>query len=99
MDDGKPGTHFLMPRALLEVAAVASFGAAKYADRGWEAHAPTAQYSKFLGPMLRHILKWMKGEDTDDESGKHHLAHAAWNVLALLELILVEKGVDDRSKL
>jgi len=39
-----------------------------------------------FGCILRHIWKWFRGEKYDDESGLHHLAHAAWNCITLMEI-------------
>ena len=41
--------------------------------------------SEYLDAADRHITKFVKGEHFDDEVGTHHLAHAVWNLLALLE--------------
>jgi hypothetical protein len=45
---------------------------------------------KYRGAMLRHDLKEILGEVTDDESGLIHATHTAWNAMARLELLLRE---------
>lgn len=74
------------PRALEAVAAITTYGANKYTDNGWIT-VPNASV-RYCDAMYRHLLKDMQGEHTDPESNHQHLAHAAWNMLAILELQL-----------
>lgn len=86
----------LMPfDALEEVARCYGYGATKYADDNW-----LKGYSWRLsaGALLRHIARWMLGEDIDKESGCHHLAHACWHCLTLLTFTKRGLGTDDRAK-
>ena len=85
-DGGKERAHLVLSgfsRALLEVAQVGTYGAAKYTDNGWES-VPNG-FARYSDAMLRHILAESKGKH-DEESGLLHAAHAAWNALARLEL-------------
>jgi len=97
LDQGKPRTDLLQFRALLAVAGVADYGVRKYGERNWEEHAERWEWGKLFGSAMRHAWSWMLREDLDPESGHHHLAHAAWNLLALLELVLAGRGRDDRA--
>lgn len=86
-DDGKqfaaiPYQEF--PHALREVVKVATFGARKYVRGNW-VHVENAQ-ERYLDALHRHLLAHHGGELLDAESGLTHLAHAAWNILALLEM-------------
>jgi hypothetical protein len=66
--------------ALLQVADVGTFGAQKYARGNWlKVEDAKTRYDDAL---WRHLLQHGK----DPESGLDHLAHAAWNILALLTL-------------
>lgn len=47
---------------------------------------------------LRHIFKWLGGEDYDQETGLHHLKHAACNIAFLLTYIEEHPELDDRFK-
>lgn len=67
--------------AIEELVKVYTFGAKKYAPHSWEAGM---KVSRIYAALLRHITAWWMGEDVDKESGLSHLAHAAWNVIALL---------------
>ena len=78
-----------MARALWEVAAIGTFGAAKYTDGGWVL-VPNGQ-ARYADAQYRHILKRAMGEAIDPDSEKLHLAHEAWNALAKLDLYLREQ--------
>ena len=88
LDAGKEPVRLIlqaMPRALLEVAKVGGFGAAKYSENGWRA-VPDG-VNRYTDAMLRHALK--EGiEARDRDSGMLHAAQVAWNALARLELML-----------
>ena len=71
-------------RALWGVGLVGTFGANKYTDRGWH-EVPSAE-ERYLSAMLRHYLNYKLGEELDKESNLPHLAHMAWNALAVLQL-------------
>jgi hypothetical protein len=73
-------------RALLAVSAVGTFGAAKYTESGWVS-VPNGQ-ARYDDALLRHWLKEKTGETTDPDSELEHAAHAAWNALATLDLML-----------
>ncbi len=77
---------------LVEVARVGSYGRRKYAKHNWRGEAPTSQY---LNCALRHIFKYMYGEIHDGESSFKHIAHAAWNLLTLLEKEALGEDVKD----
>lgn len=95
LDTGKPRTDLLPFDALLEVAMVLDYGAKKYAARNWELGM---SWGRMLGACLRHLFAWARGVDVDDESGHHHLAHAACCALMLLALVRRNVGTDDRIK-
>jgi hypothetical protein len=73
-------------RALTEVAKVGTFGANKYTANGW-IEVPDGE-QRYTDAMLRHILTEATGEQMDPDSGLRHAAHAAWNALARLDLML-----------
>lgn len=88
-DSGKPPVGMIFeyfPRALLEVARVAGFGAQKYTRGGWVS-VPDGEH-RYDDALGRHLLERHVSGSTDPESGLPHLAHAAWNALAILELKL-----------
>lgn len=79
-------------RALWQVCLVGTFGAAKYTPNGWkEVENGIERYSD---AMDRHLLMEASGEECDPDSGLLHAAHAAWNALARLDLMLKERPHD-----
>jgi len=92
-DEGKSRVDLIPPAALVEIGRVFGYGAKKYG--AWNHRAGTA-YSRYTAALLRHIYAWQNGEDLDPESGLHHLAHAACNLLILLDFIQGGWGIDDR---
>ena len=87
LDIGKPRLDLVFggfARALYNVGMVGTFGANKYTDNGWqEVDNGIERYSNAL---LRHYLNFKAGKEIDEESKLPHLAHLAWNALAILEL-------------
>lgn len=76
--------HRGFARALHQVTEIGTYGAEKYTPDGWE-QVPEGQ-RRYMNAMYRHLGAHHQGEATDPETGYLHLAHAAWNLLALLEL-------------
>ena len=75
--------------ALWEGGRVGTFGANKYTENGWQS-VPKGE-GRYMDALLRHTFKFFMNEETDQESGLHHLAHVAWNALAILTLLLKGK--------
>lgn len=92
-DAGKPclyrGVFDYFPRAIEAVGQISTFGASKYAWKGWEA-VPEG-HARYSDAMVRHLTKEAKGEVLDPDSGLPHAAHTAWGALARLELFLREE--------
>lgn len=90
LDAGKTplrkGTLEQFPRALMAVADVSAFGAAKYTWGGWQTVPDGVQ--RYLDAGARHAALRAMGESYDKDSGLFHLAQEAWNILAALELAL-----------
>jgi hypothetical protein len=71
--------------ALEAVGTVGTYGAKKYSGNGWRS-VPDGE-ARYTDALLRHLLAEPR-EAFDEESGLLHAAHAAWNSLARLELML-----------
>lgn len=67
-------------------------GAYKYAARNWERGMA---WSYPIGCAMRHMIKFACGQRYDPETGCHHLAMAAWNMLALMTYDLRAIGNND----
>ena len=97
-DQGKPRPDLIlgaMARAVLEVSKVAAFGAEKYSDDNWI--LVDQKVKRYRDAKGRHMLLGAI-ESTDSESGLSHLAHEAWNALALLEIHLRDIEVSNANK-
>lgn len=93
-DESKLRWDLTHVRALEQVLAVSTWGAKKYSAWNWWKGIP---WSRMFASAMRHIWAWWKGEDNDSESGLPHLAHAAWNILCLLEFAAwARSDLDDR---
>lgn len=79
-----------MPRALLQVARVATYGANKYTRDGWLTVPEGPR--RYTDAMYRHLNAEARGELHDADTQLEHAAHAAWNALARLELLLRGQG-------
>lgn len=96
-NQGKIRYDLLEPHAIEELAKVFTIGAEKYAPRNWEKGMP---WSKVVASLKRHIAEFEKGEDYDKETQLFHMAHAAWNAMALVSYYKLAPQHDDRpSKL
>lgn len=83
------GAVSYFPRAISAVAGVSAFGASKYAWNGWRG-VPDG-FNRYSDAMVRHLIYEAEGEVLDPDSGLLHAAHAAWNALARLEMLLETK--------
>ena len=94
LDHGKPRMGLVLlsfSEALVEVAKVGTYGANKYTDSGW-IEVPFG-VERYTDAMLRHVFAEQQ-ELNDPESGLRHAAHAAWNALARLQLMLLQENKD-----
>jgi len=87
---GRGRFDLISPFALVRLAKVNEKGAVKYADRNWEKGMP---YSEFIDRALRHIVQYMMGENDED-----HLAHAMWNLHALIHMEETCPELDDMPR-
>jgi Domain of unknown function (DUF5664) len=90
---GKLPLDELDPLFMEEMFEVIRYGQKKYARMNWMKGAPATQY---FGCIMRHLLKWYKGEDTDEESGCTHLGHIACNIMMAMYSMRKNKDYDDR---
>jgi len=72
--------------ALMEVAKVGTFGTEKYSRNSWR-NVENAE-ERYMDALWRHLLA---SDDLDEESGLPHLAHLAWNILAIMEFRMCSK--------
>lgn len=92
-DSDKIRWDLLPMDALNEVAKILTFGYHKYGAHNWRGGM---EWSRLYGATYRHLYQSIIGKDYDDESKLLHLAHAACNILFLIEYLLHNIGNDDR---
>jgi hypothetical protein len=105
LDAGKTKLRLLLQfnLALIEVAKVLEFGMNKYSEGGWK-EVPDG-IDRYTDAMIGHLLGGrtdpspyasdfdpVNGMAIDVDSGLYHAAQVAWNALARLQLMLVEKA-------
>ena len=79
-NEGKPQSHHIPPRFILELADLLTKSADKYGR--WN-FAKGQSYTMAYDSLMRHITEFMDGEDYDIESGKSHLLHIAANAMIM----------------
>lgn len=93
LDAGKApiwkGVVSYFPRALKAIAEVSEFGSRKYVWGGWKS-VPEG-VNRYTDALLRHLIEEACDEAIDPETELAHAAHAAWNALARLELLILER--------
>ena len=96
-DTGKLRYDLIPPEALEELTTILTYGANKYGDRNWE---KGLKYTRVFAAIMRHLWAWFSGQDTDEESGHKHLAHAMCGIAFLIAYTRRGKDVelDDREK-
>lgn len=94
-DTNKPRMELLSHVAMLEIAKVMGFGAAKYSSDNWRSGFA---WRRLIGAAMRHLSAYSDGEDKDPESGISHLAHVGCCIMFLLEHEIKGLGTDDRYK-
>ena len=91
--DGKSGVDQIPVEVLLEWGKVFTMGEKKYGRDNWKGGT---KWHEFIGSALRHLFAWERGQELDSESELPHLAHAIWNLGALLYYQKMKLGTDDR---
>lgn len=85
-----------VPTSLINaVAKVLMFGAQKYEKNNWR---KGMNWTIPYDCLQRHMMKWLEGDELDEESGLPHLYHAACNIAMLIEYANTCPELDDRYK-
>lgn len=81
-DGGKLRWDLLPLDVVEKLVEIYEFGANKYGENNWR--TIENGYRRCRAALFRHLTAYDKGEQADPESGKSHLAHAAWNALSMV---------------
>lgn len=92
--EGKVRHDLIPPWCLDELAKVYTYGCIKYDDENWR--KGLSWKKNVIGPLLRHLWKWIRGERIDSESNCHHLAMVMWQCCCLMIYEKYSVGQDDR---
>ena len=92
-DQQKSRVDLVTPRFIEEIGLVLAYGAKKYDENNWR---KGIKWMRIYGSALRHLLAWAGGEDIDKGSGLPHLAHAATNLMFLIEYSKTHQRLDNR---
>ena len=76
--DNKPKMELLPLDLLMRVAKWYTLGGQKYGDNNWRKGQPQ---TACLGSMLRHITKYVMGDDSED-----HLSAIVFNALSMMNV-------------
>jgi hypothetical protein len=82
-DAGKLQMMLMLPAINQSVVRVREYGVKKYKDKdNWK----KVEQSRWQNAMLRHLMEYIKDEDSkDEESGLRHIDHIACNLAYILE--------------
>lgn len=94
-NEGKVRYDLLDDYTLEQMAKVMTFGATKYAENNWQ---KGMKWSKAEASLKRHLAAYKEGEDFDKETGLYHLAHAAVNLMFMINYYKTHPELDDRRK-
>jgi hypothetical protein len=81
LNKGKTRFDLLEPYAIEELAKVFTEGAKKYEDNNW---LKGMSWSSVTASLKRHLSEFEQGVDYDNETKLLHMAHVAWNAMALV---------------
>jgi hypothetical protein len=93
-DAGKYEPSLVYPTFIKAIAEVRRFGIEKYGDsENWRG----VEMQRYLDAALRHIHAYAEGEELDEQSELPHLAHAACDLMFMLEYELNKTRISNRT--
>lgn len=92
-NQGKVQLREVDPDFIIGLGEVLTASREKYDEGNW------MKETKFSTPYesaMRHLMKFWSGDELDEETSKHHLLHAATNLMFLYYHTRSGVGIDDR---
>ena len=93
-NDLKVPLHVVPPVSILYEALAMAEGARIYGSYNWR--TTKAEVMTHIGACLRHLYAYLDGEDTDPQSGVHHLGHAKACLGIIVDCIEINYLIDNR---
>lgn len=92
-NEGKLRYDLLEPYAIEQLVKIFTMGSKKYAPNNWLKGLP---WMDVISSLKRHLAEFEKGEDFDKESQLLHMAHVAWNAMAVVSYYKHRPEFDNR---
>jgi hypothetical protein len=92
-DTEKPRVDLIPSELIFGAGRALKYGADKYGEDNFR---EGIRSRRLVGSLLRHVFKWLDGEDVDQESGLDHLDHAAASLGMLMFMLANRPDLDDR---
>ncbi len=80
---GKVRLDLVLPEFIIGTAKCLTHGCDKYGANTWQNVKTPIEVH--YAALMRHILIWRMGEKEDNQTGIHHLHHAASNMMFILD--------------
>ena len=93
----KPSLSAVPMRSVYEMSKAMNDGASKYGRFNWRENSVDSDV--YIDATLRHLNSWQDGENTAQDSGVHHLAHAMACLSIIIDAELGGNLIDSRSKI
>lgn len=80
----------------IETSLALTYGAVMYDAYNWREKGKKVGYMTYVDALLRHIYRFIDGEDLDPDSLVHHLGHISAGAQLLFDAIKSGNAIDDR---
>jgi hypothetical protein len=94
-NNGKAQWSLVDFKSLEPLVDVLEYGAKKYERNNWKKGLPVNENCESL---MRHVIAFMDGENTDSESGCSHLGHIMANAMFLSWILENKPEFDNRNE-
>lgn len=94
-DDEKVKLGLIPSHSIFSTGRALTYGAKKYNNYNYKV-GEGLDWDKIYSALLRHLFKWIGGEDIDKESGLNHLDHVGACTSILQDLVFSGIGHDSR---